>query len=135
MCGRRQQWRLLDGQSNCDVEEQHLMTTICPVQKIGLGAYKGARQGLTAEKKSILWAALDFTKRRYGHPKQIGAITSTTYFCNHCECFPLSDCTWFVCAGVSQRLRSEGEQLIFREMRAHLQLESRKSNSVLEVWL
>ena len=41
----------------------------------------------------------------YGHPRQVGALT-LTYFCDYCECFPLSDCTLCASTGVCKGLRS-----------------------------
>ena len=39
-------------------------------------------KGLAAEKTSILWVALDFTRRMYGHPKHTFARYS-----DNCQCF------------------------------------------------
>ena len=37
----------------------------------------------------------------------MGTLT-LTYFCDCCKWFPLSNCTWFVCTGLSKGLRSKG---------------------------
>ena len=56
----------------------------------------------TQSQTDINWDVLDFARRIYGHPQQIGAVTVTNY-CDHCQRFPLSDCTWCLCTGVSNR--------------------------------
>ena len=88
--------------------------------------------GPAAQRTSRLWAALDFTRRKYGLPKHIGAINLT---CNwaHCQCFPLRDCS-LVCGGVSPKMKGKRQQFLLGEMRAHLQLVRRTSNGVVEVW-
>ena len=60
----------------------------------------------------ILWGMLDLTRRMYGHPKQMGALT-LTYFSDDCKCFPLGDCTWFVCMGVNKGLISNRSNWFF----------------------
>ena len=69
-----------------------------------LTAVEAARecaQRLTDINKSLLWGVKDFTSRIRGHPTQIGALT-LTYYCDHWESFPLSDCTWYLWIGQSK---------------------------------
>ena len=49
-------------------------------------------QSLEEINRAILCDVLDFTRRTYGHPQQIGALTIMSH-CDHCQSFPLSDCT------------------------------------------
>ena len=58
------------------------------------------------EKRALLWEALDFTRRKNGHPEQLEAIT-LTYCCDHCQSLPLSDSTRFPCQGVSDTMKKQ----------------------------
>ena len=56
----------------------------------------------------ILWDALDFTRRMcVGILKQVRALTRT-YYCDDCQCYPLSYCAWFVCSSVNKRFKGKG---------------------------
>ena len=57
-----------------------------------------------------------------GRPKQVGAVTQT-YCCDHSRCFPLSDCMWNVCGGVSQMMKRRRQRLVLREMRVEKEVE------------
>ena len=65
-----------------------------------------------------------------GRPKQVGAVTQT-YCCDHSWCFPLSDCMWNVCGGVSQMFKRRRQRLVLREMRVEKEVEQLVS---FEVW-
>ena len=47
----------------------------------------------------FLWDVLEL--------KEIAALT-ITYCCDHCQSAPLSDCTWYLCIGVSKSVSKEG---------------------------
>ena len=55
--------------------------------------------------RTILWDVQGYTRRIYGHPEELGALTMT-YHCDHCQTFPLSDCTWYVFSGNQQKRES-----------------------------
>ena len=114
-----------------DAPEERLYLLVVAVERTREHAKE-----LAADKKSTLWAALDFSRRTdqpglsseainsvsssvhvrplplafhsigselglpchlsLGHPEQIGAIT-LAYHSDHCQCLPLSLCTWCVC--------------------------------------
>ena len=55
-------------------------------------------QSLAEINRTIRWDVLEFMRRIYGHPKQIGALTIT--FCrDHCQSFPLCDCVGMCAIG------------------------------------
>ena len=60
--------------------------------------------------------------KKLGHLKQKGALTITN-FCDHCQSFPLSDCTWYV---HQQKLEKQRQQFVLWQVRAHLQFDSRQ---------
>ena len=62
---------------------------------------------LAEASRAILWNALNFTRRVYRQSKQVGALT-LAHRCDHCQCFPHSDCTWFLFTGVSKRVKDKG---------------------------
>ena len=70
-------------------------------EKKHLWVAEGYAQSLADMNRILLWDVIDFTRRIFGHPKQIGVLT-------HCQSLPLSDCTWYVCFGISKSLRSKG---------------------------
>ena len=120
-------------EKNKDIDHFGLPTEDVDLWVIAVERTREDRKEFAAEKKSILWAAWDFTKRIDGHPEQIGAITCT-HCCDRCQCFPLSDCTWFVCGGVSQRMNTQrGSHWFLREMRATSTI-GEKEVFVLEAW-
>ena len=50
-----------------------------------------AQRVVSADQEAIFWHALDLTRRIYGQPKQLGALTLTLY-CYHFQSCALSDC-------------------------------------------
>ena len=114
------------------------MATICRQRKCvslvtAVERTREHAQELAAEQKSILRTTSDFTRIICGYPKQIGAIT-LTHCCGHCQCIPLSDCMWFMCGRVSQRMIKQRQPLVLREAWKHVHLERRTSMCVFEVW-
>ena len=65
-------------------------------------------QNRTEMNKTILWGRVGL----YGQTEQIGALT-ITYCCDHCQSFPLSECTWYLRIGVRQNVR-EGSNCFLR---------------------
>ena len=75
-----------------------------------IAAVEAAReyaQRLADINRTILLDVPEITIRIYDHPRQIGAPT-ITYCCDRCQCFPLSDRTWYVCIGLSKSVSREG---------------------------
>ena len=74
------------------------------------GAYQRWCRWLTAQKTSILWAVLVLTTKTTWSSTATRSDHFLTYDCGHCQCFPVSDCTWFACAGVSQTMKQHRDK-------------------------
>ena len=73
------------------------------LQVISVDCTREYAEGLAADNRSILWHAFDLTRRRYWQPIAHHYI----YVSDHCQCSPLSDCTWYVCVDISNGMKSE----------------------------
>ena len=71
----------------------------------GLERTREFATGLAADNMSILWQAFDIARSIFGQP--IGAFILTCY-CDHCQYFPPSYCSWLLCTGVSKEITTKG---------------------------
>ena len=93
-------------------KEKYLNEADIPKEESGflMKAVEAARvtgQSLAGINTFILWDVLDFTRRTYGQPKQMGPLT-TKYCCDHCQSFPLSGCVRYFYAGVGKKKAATG---------------------------
>ena len=76
-------------------------------------------QSLAEVNGTTQWDVLDITSR-------ISGALTITYHCDHCQNFPLSGCTWYVCTGICKRVKNRGSSWFLWQVRTRQRLERRQ---------